>query len=540
MNIFKDKLFYMVLGIILLGGFLRFFGNTNNPVSLNIDEVAYGYNAYSILKTGQDEYGEKFPLTFKSVGDYKPPVPVYLMVPSIAIFGLNEFGVRFTAAFLSSLAIGFYFIFFNYLTKNKKYALFGTLLLAISPWDIYYARYATTEFISSTLLVAITVYSLMKIKDTGRLIWSILGALTAALSMYAYHSERLFVPLFILTFFIFFFKALKNRAKNLLIFGAVLLLLLVPLILSTISGPDKSRFQATFITNDINFTRQVIVDSVQDQFTGNALMFFHWVRKYLAYFQPSFLFYNGLNMTLDGSLGLGVLYLFELPFLILGLIALGKNKIPNKLVIVAWVLLGLLPASLTVNEQHPSRTHIIMPMVMLICGIGLTKLINFNFGKYKKGILAVFTIFIIWNLTIAFLIFAVHFPNQRGEAFMEGTKETVQYALAHKSQYREIVFDPYRGVEGPYIVSIPHMYILFYSAFDPASYQKIEKQTGLEYYHFDKFTVRKINWPADKNKKGTLFIGSPWSLPENELKQSQVLQKVYLTNGRLAFLIVTP
>lgn len=81
--------------IVLLASLLRFYHFTSNPPGLNTDETAIGYNAYSILKTGKDEYSQKFPLAFRSFDDYKPPLYIYLTVPSVAIFGLNEFAVRF-------------------------------------------------------------------------------------------------------------------------------------------------------------------------------------------------------------------------------------------------------------------------------------------------------------------------------------------------------------------------------------------------------------------------------------------------------------
>jgi len=40
---------------------------------LNWDEVSHGYNAYSILKTGKDEWGKTFPLIFhlSSLGEMR-------------------------------------------------------------------------------------------------------------------------------------------------------------------------------------------------------------------------------------------------------------------------------------------------------------------------------------------------------------------------------------------------------------------------------------------------------------------------------------
>src|SRR5947208_1068171 len=95
MNRFINKLFF---GIVFLTIVLRFFQLGVNPPSLDWDEASMGYNAYSILKTGADEYGNALPLSFRSFDDYKPPVYIYLTVPAIAIFGLNEFAVRLPAA----------------------------------------------------------------------------------------------------------------------------------------------------------------------------------------------------------------------------------------------------------------------------------------------------------------------------------------------------------------------------------------------------------------------------------------------------------
>ena len=57
--------------IILLAFFLRIIKVGSLP-ALYTDEAAFGYNAYSILKTGRDEYNQPLPLILRSFGDYKP------------------------------------------------------------------------------------------------------------------------------------------------------------------------------------------------------------------------------------------------------------------------------------------------------------------------------------------------------------------------------------------------------------------------------------------------------------------------------------
>lgn len=540
MNI-TTKLLLAIISLTIVGGFLRFYQITANPPSLNIDEVSYGYSAYSILKTGRDENGVFMPLFFKSIGDYKNPVLIYSMVPSIAFFGLNEFAVRFTTALAGTLSIPMFFLLLSSLIKNSKVALFGAAILTISPWHTYYSRFASDHLMGVFILI-LGMWCFQRMIEKGRA-WVFPSAFTLVFSMYTYHSQRFFVPLFVTSLLIINFKKIKLQKNNIYFFVLISLLLLLPLIYFSIFGPANTRAGMIFLSLDIDYTRYVILDHLHKA-GENFLLFFFWVKRYLNYFQPDFLFFNGLNMTKPGTLGLGVLYLFELPFLLFGIFELIRNKVQNRFVIILWVILGIIPASLTNNEQSAGRTLLTIPAIIAIVALGFSRFLTFvsNIRKgYLKFLFSVLYVFASVTLLVqAFLVFAVHFPIQRGEAFMEGTKETVVYALQNKDKYKEIVFDPYRGVEAPYIVSIPHMYILFYSTYDPKRYQTEPKTYGTESYSFDKYTIRKIDWRLDRNKKDTLFIGSPWSLPERDIKKEQILKKVYLSIGDLAFLIVSP
>lgn len=535
-----NKIILAVILITLLGGFFRFFNNTKNPGSLNIDEVSYGYSAYSILKTAHDENGVFMPLSFKSTGDYKNPVLIYSLVPSIALFGLNEFSVRFTTVLFGTLTIPFFFLMLLSLVKNRKIALLGAAFLAISPWHIYYSRFASDHIMGLFFLV-IGMYFFLEMLERGKA-WTVMAAVTLILSIYSYHSQRYFIPLLVLAVLIINRKKIKLKVVNIKIFIFISLILILPLIFLSVFGGANSRAGMVFISQDIDYTRYVIMDHFKK--SGEIfLLFFFWIKRYLNYFQPDFLFFKGLNMTIDGTLGAGVMYLYELPWLILGIVEVARNKIENKAIIVAWVLLSIIPASLTNNEQNSGRSLIILPMLMLITSFGALyffRIINKVKSRILKiGLIASYILFSIIILTQTFLVFAVHFPLQRGEAFMEGTKETILYALKNQEKYSEIVYDPYRGIEAPYIVNIPHMYLLFYSKYNPTAYQNIvKKHQENEVFRVDKFTFRQIDWHSDKFKTGTLFIGSSWSLPQKDLKEGQVVERVYLSNGNLAFLIV--
>lgn len=541
------KIILAVITFTLIAGFLRFYNIVDNPVSLNIDEVAYGYSAYSILKTGRDENGVFMPLTFSSIGDYKNPVLIYSLVPSIAIFGLNEFSVRFTSALAGTLTIPAFFIMMLLLKLDKKVTLIGTALLTISPWHIYYSRFAS-DHIMGLLLLVLGISAFQKML-TGKKLWIFLASFLFVLSMYTYHSQRFFVPMLVSGALILNKGRLNFFTKKLFVFFSMILV--TPLIYLSIFGSANSRAAMVFLSQDIDFTRYIIIDHLQKE--GEIfLLFFFWIKRYLNYFQPGFLFFNGLNMTAAGTLGLGVLYLYELPWLILGIIKMITKSVKNEIsisfrdrgIILLWLILGIIPASLTNNEQNSGRTLLILPALLIIISFGVIsffQMIRLMKNRYlKTGLTSAYLLFIMIILTQAFLVFAVHFPKQKGEAFMEGTKETVLYALKNKDKYDEIIYDPYRGIEAPYIVNIPYMYILFYSQYDPAFYQKETKRQSTELYGFDKFTIRRIDWREDRKRVGTLFIGSPWSLPEKDISKEEILRKVYLSGGQLVFFIVSP
>src|SRR3989339_362190 len=115
----KQPLFWLVLA---LGFLLRIAFLGSVPSGFTPDEASQGYAAYSLLQTGKDEWGIPWPITsFRAFADFRAPLQTYLMIPSIAIFGLNEFAVRFPSAIFGSLAILAVFLLANELFPGKRW-----------------------------------------------------------------------------------------------------------------------------------------------------------------------------------------------------------------------------------------------------------------------------------------------------------------------------------------------------------------------------------------------------------------------------------
>lgn len=85
--------------ILCLGVFFRFFQIGQIPAGLTNDEADIGYDAYSILNTGKDQWDAKLPIqSFAGFGDYRPVFYTYLVVPMVKIFGLTNVAVRLPSA----------------------------------------------------------------------------------------------------------------------------------------------------------------------------------------------------------------------------------------------------------------------------------------------------------------------------------------------------------------------------------------------------------------------------------------------------------
>ncbi len=538
----KRRIFILVLLITLLGGFLRFYKITVNPPSLNGDEISFGYAAYSISKTGRDENGKFLPLVIQSVGDYKNPVPAYLMILPIKFLGLTDFAVRFPNAFFGTIAIPIYYLFSKYLLNNKKVALLGSFFLSISSWHIFYSRFAYEPLIAS-LFALLGIWFFMKMLD-GSKKWGVFSAFFLVLTMYTSFAPRLFIPIFVFFALLISYRRFKQYKFRIVIFLLSAIVLGLPLVYVSLFQGASTRLKNVLISADVDFVRYVsfrYFESLIDL----PLLFFFWLKRCLNYLQLDFLFFNGLNMTKPSTFGLGLLYLFEFPWLLLGIKEFIHKKIIHKELLVAWFLVGIVPDSLTNNQQHAGRLLHMMPVLIIITTLGAVSFFKWILAlrnTFLKLIVAsTFSLFVVLVLVHAFLTFAVHFPRQKGESFEEGLREVTQYVIKNQANYNEIIFDIRHGVAAFDMVANPHMYLLFYSKYDPYTYQtepKTVKIEGVPYYKFNKYVFGYINWQTDIAKKDALFVGSHWSFPDTILKTGTILEKIYLTNGEVAYYVV--
>lgn len=175
----KEKLLLII--IIIAAFFIRIY-NYNYPPLL-WDEAALGYNAFSILKTGRDEYGQFLPLIFKSFGDYKPGLYIYLTLPFVGIFGLNLLAVRLPSIILGSLIPLIAYLFTKKHSQNKLLPLLFAAIIALSPFNIHFSRGAWESNILTFQLLLASYFFFNK-----KYFWS---SILFGLTLFTYQSGKL-------------------------------------------------------------------------------------------------------------------------------------------------------------------------------------------------------------------------------------------------------------------------------------------------------------------------------------------------------------
>ena len=204
------KVNYILLVVLILAAVLRLWRLGSIPPGLTPDEASLGYNAYSILKTGKDQYGNVLPIIFKSFGDYTPGLYVYLTAPFVALFGLSEFAVRLPNA-LSGIVI--VYLFYLLANKTSQFGLIAAFIAATNPWLIYFSRGAWLPNISLALTLA-GIYFFLKSFYKSRFLY--LSALFFALTLIVYQGAKITTAIVVLILAVLFWKRLFNNKYHIL------------------------------------------------------------------------------------------------------------------------------------------------------------------------------------------------------------------------------------------------------------------------------------------------------------------------------------
>lgn len=174
--------------------FIRVYNVHNQPPGLHIDEVSFGVDAKSIVESGLDTWGVRYPTYFKAYGEYKAPGQTYFMALVYAL--RNEMDTLTTR--LPNVVFGLGMLLIFILTLRAIWRplpllalTLGVVILGLSPWHfalsrVFYESYGGAFWLATSLYGTILSWTNQKYRRLG--FW--LGTLGAIVAGYWYPSLR--------------------------------------------------------------------------------------------------------------------------------------------------------------------------------------------------------------------------------------------------------------------------------------------------------------------------------------------------------------
>lgn len=447
-NLSSQLTIILFILILIIGITVRIYQFGKIPNGLFRDEVANGYDAYSILNYGIDQNGYKFPIMLVSFGTGDDAIYSYFSMPFIAIFGLNAVSIR-----LVNLLMGIFSLIILFLFTRKYYgdlfALIALFILATNPWHIMISRWGlNVNIFPAFFLLGTYLASFLFEKE-----WFFIpSAIIYGLALYTYETSYFVIPVFLLILSIYLIRN-KIISKKILTGGLLIIFLFgIPLALYVIINLfqlDPIQTPWFSIPRTTGAARMTVVTSLfSNENTVNALI------KHINGFINVFFFQD------DGAIGnaisgFGTMYYFGLPLVLLGLgiTIIDQIKSRNKEIdtlILFWFIASLL--LVFVMDIEINRINIIfLPLIYFIA-----KAIIFIYKQSKFLFLIVLLTIIFWFMLFNYTYF-IKYPSEIGPAFSESLDQAINYASANAKGNIYISKN----------IHLAYIYVLFNQKIDP-------------------------------------------------------------------------
>ncbi len=499
---FQNKvLVTSLIGVFLLACFFRSFQISTVVPILNRDEAALGYNALLLKETGRDEWGVQWPISPRSFGDSKLIGYPMLLVGIFQLLPAEDWVVRLPAILAGSILPILVFFFARTLGISKQFALFTALSVAVNPVFVHFSRFAYEAMVALTYFMAATTLILHQVKNfKSRIIFDLVAALLFFASLLTYNTPLLLLPLFIPLLLLH--RGFLPLSKWLPTAGILLLtwlsavMLLFPM-LSQKSGIAIFADQ-TYIQN-YPLYRASFIQPLQSVL-GNSYVYFATaiIQHAFQSFSPNFLVLNGgthpwHSLTEYGHIN-WIIYFGAIMGIITTLVAWisHRKRISKHLrFLVPFIVVSLLPASITVDAPHATRSLLFFVLLVVMASYFYQQLIaNIHvplFGTYLKrfSLILLLASTVIGGLTF-FTKYLREYPSQAQRVYQTGFKDMISTVDDLYPNAQVAVVDP-----GGFL----YILLAWYNNYSTSSFtQSIIKQQpntiGLQYgerlgrYHF--------------------------------------------------------
>lgn len=541
-----------IIAILLLAFSVRIFRLDMSPEGALIDEAHFGYLAYSLIETGADEHGVRWPLIFQGFGDQKLPGYAYLMIPFVAVLDLSVFSIRVPSVLLG-VASTFGVLL---LARKAKFPfvlqLIAGVIMAVSPWPFFLSRIG----FESNLALFFFVFGLVGLlhilthQKKTRYWWAlpVFSGGFLALTWYSYIAYRPVTFLLLGSLAVLMWVKQRKITKQFILALATFSVLILPFFLSGASSSNTARFnqigifsdkgQVAYINEARTFCNQALPLSVCSLVWNKAnASLATMVSRYLSVFSPEFLVVDGeVNETFLSVERFGQFSLITFPFFVFGIIELlrrRKNWGYTEWLTLCGLLYSPLPSILSGDPQKV-RLSPLLPFLVLTMLFGIVyaqrlwKDIGFpsNLRKYATRLVigAVCVLFVLSSASFFVNYYFLH-TVQNDNMYQSYVKHAFEYLEKER---------PDSTIYVKAFFSDPTMFYAFYTKMPPQEYQEQIVYGDLEasgFQHIIEIDTVKVRDDAVKVACEALAKGAPAVYVTNEWRDDMILEKKLLSSN---------
>ena len=382
-RLYKALLLFFALTAIMV----RVWEFGNVPGGFNQDGAMAAVDAKALADYGTDHYGMSLPVHLTAWGyGQMSALLSYLMVPFIKLMGLNAVSARLPQLIISLLGLAVLYLFSRD-AFGKKAALVVFALGSIAPWHILQSRWALDCNLYPHFFL-FGIYFLNRSLEARRSkLLLCISMVMFGLCMYCYGVSIYTMPLFLLMACIYLLVKKELSIGEALLALAVWLAVAWPFILvmainyfgwDTVEiGPfTLPYFSGSVRSNDILF------------FSEN---FFSQLWENIKSLQRT-VFAQGDDLPWNNIRGFGSIYLFSLPFAVLGFVwtLLHLKEKPGAALLLFFFLTGLW-CGLCTNGVNINRINIIFYPQIIFTALGIyTVLCRINAFPAHLGVAAAY------------------------------------------------------------------------------------------------------------------------------------------------------
>ncbi len=363
----KKYYIWIIMLVALLARVIYIWGC---PAGIHADEAFAGYEAWSLANYGMDSAGYTYPVYLTVWGGGMSVMNSLLMIPFVKLFGLNTVTVKLPAVIMGILSV---YIFYLLLKKaaNERLALWGSFLLAISPWHIMISRYGMDANLAPAFVLIAMYLTALGIEDNRKLV---LAGLAWGISLYSYVVLWIFVPIFLLLALIYCIKRGKITDYRCLVPAAlVLLVIALPLLL--------------FVCVNMGWMNEIRIGAISiprlawfrtDEFTENGGVILN-IKRLIKCFvlQSDGYMWNSIPVF-------GIYYIFSTPISAVGLYAVAKQALADRkqkkfgfsTLLLIWLFAAVVMAFTQTTGTNLTRINPINPAMFILVAVGIVSLID--------------------------------------------------------------------------------------------------------------------------------------------------------------------